>query len=448
VGAIPIATKFSIDSRPALEPTVSELYLGIDYPEAILPADRALLVSSRTTVRALGAKSAVPPWAVVAVAGVVVLIELGSAAGVGVVSSSSVSMPRTAGPGLPTASNSDGAGSAELLAAQTALIARGSGQELVAGPSPRFDSAIAYDVKDGYVLMFGGQGLNDTWSFSGGTWSKVSTARSPPAGYGLSMAYDAKDGYVLLFDLDQTWKYLAGVWTPLSTLHTPPERLGATMAYDPKDGYMLLFGGVNSSGSYLRDSWKYVAGNWTRITGATRPSSRAFASMTYDMADGYIVLYGGCDGKSGACTTKDLLSDTWKFANGVWTKLTPAKSPPARDLAMMVYDAGDGYVLLYGGQGASGLLSSSWKFSGGGWAQLSPPHSPGQRFGGSMSYDSKDGYVVLFGGVNATGALLGDSWRYEAGQWTKISKESPPLTSVASLSVNAGSLGGGTRSPA
>jgi hypothetical protein len=75
------------------------------------------------------------------------------------------------------------------------------------------------------VLLFGGRGsghvpagaasparaLDDTWSWNGTTWTKLSFARSPEPSIGSSMAYDPATGTMLLFDggfegtLNETW---------------------------------------------------------------------------------------------------------------------------------------------------------------------------------------------------------------------------------------------------
>src|SRR2546426_4963709 len=133
--------------------------------------------------------------------------------------------------------------------------------------------------------------------------------------------------------------------------------------------------------------------SWTNIC-TTGPPSRYGAGMVYDAADGYVLLFGGC------CTGSPFLGDTWKFSAGSWTKLD-ISGPSARFLdAGMVYDAADGYVLLFGGQDASSAryLGDTWKFSAGVWTNLAiTGPSPRDDFG--LAYDAADGYVVLYGGV-------------------------------------------------
>jgi Galactose oxidase, central domain len=292
-------------------------------------------------------------------------------------------------------------------------------------PPARSGAAMTFDAKDGYVLLFGGlnqsQVFNDTWKFAAGVWTKLSPAHSPPPNYLTGMTYDAKSRYVVLLDGNQTWKYSGGAWTRLSPLRTPPTRYASTMTYDAKDGYVLLFGGVSPSG-FLYDTWKFAGGQWTNITKAAHPPARAFMAMTYDAKDGYVVLFGGCH-IGGACTTGDFLADTWTFHGGKWTQLTTTSQPSARAGEMLTYDAADGYVVLFAGCDTSNCSSpyaDTWTFVGGVWAQLTPSSHPGARLIGAMVFDSKTKYVVLIGGAGPLFTVLGDTWKFTAGNWTKI----------------------------
>jgi hypothetical protein len=72
------------------------------------------------------------------------------------------------------------------------------------------------DTYDGYLLLFGGEGLagnlTDTWSFVNGAWSKLTPAASPPSQYSpLGVAFDAADNSVALLGSAPspalTWTY-------------------------------------------------------------------------------------------------------------------------------------------------------------------------------------------------------------------------------------------------
>lgn len=125
----------------------------------------------------------------------------------------------------------------------TWTFAKGAWTEISPASSPgaRSWSSMTYDVKDGYAVLFGGCTYDcetyygDTWTFSGGQWTELSPSASPSARAAISIAYDVKGGYVVLFGgtqgggeyggpavtgssayLGDTWKFANGSWTLLS----------------------------------------------------------------------------------------------------------------------------------------------------------------------------------------------------------------------------------------
>ncbi len=273
---------------------------------------------------------------------------------------------------------------------------------------------MAYDPATGNIVLFGGANggsdLSDTWIFDGATWTRLSTATSPPARSYASLAYDPATGNMVLFggsgassDLADTWTFNGTTWTRLSPATSPPARDSASMAYDPATGNMVLFGGEDNSAN-LADTWTFNGTTWTRLSPATSPPARWYASMAYDPASGDILLFGG------SASSGDL-SDTWTFNGTTWTQLSPATSPPARDSASMAYDPADADIVLFGGSASSGDLSDTWTFDGTTWTQLSPATSPPARDSASMAYDQVTGDIVLFGGEDNS-ANLSDTWTF------------------------------------
>src|SRR5437016_1521503 len=119
----------------------------------------------------------------------------------------------------------------------------------VGGPSRRLAMSLAYDAADSYVLLFGGAGvgnvLSDTWKFQGGVWTNITTVGGPSRrAAGASLAYDAVDGYSVLFGgdnfsgllsnslLGDSWKFSAGSWTNITSSIGPSARFGGSMAFD------------------------------------------------------------------------------------------------------------------------------------------------------------------------------------------------------------------------
>ncbi|HEY1197844.1 MAG TPA: kelch repeat-containing protein [Thermoplasmata archaeon] len=222
-------------------------------------------------------------------------------------------------------------------------------------------------------------------------------------------------------------------WTIVA--QTPPTtRIGESMAYDAKDKAYVLFGGWNPYIQVLGDTWELKAnGIWSNVTSGTSPAPRWGAAIAYDAADGYVVLFGGQ-----GSTLSGALADTWKFSGGAWTKLNPTTHPGGVQFGSMTYDAKDGYVVLFGGTNAAGAtVRTTWEFKAGIWTQLHPAVSPPTRTESAMAFDAKDNYTVLFGGTGAS-AVLGDTWKFVAGAWTNITPaKSPPARFWSTMAYSA-----------
>jgi len=143
--------------------------------------------------------------------------------------------------------------------------------------------------------------------------------------------------------------------------------------------------------------------------------------MVYDAADGYTLLFGGCPYWGGlywshACTA---LGDTWTLSGGVWTNITAslAVAPPARADAGIAYDSADHCVVLFGGFDGLTLYNDTWTFSGGAWTPMHPTASPPARFSPGMVGDGTDHEVVLFGGSTNGNSPLGN-WTSFNDTWT------------------------------
>jgi hypothetical protein len=312
---------------------------------------------------------------------------------------------------------------------------------------------MAYDAATGQMVLFGGfdliggnaNGLNDTWTWDGTTWTQQNPSTSPSARNSASMAYDAATGQMVLFgglsgtDLNDTWTWDGTTWTQLSPATSPPARYGASMVYDAASGQMVLFGGASpDTGTLLGDTWTWDGTTWTQLSPATSPHARYNASMVYDAATGQITLFGGQD-------STNFDNETWTWDGATWTQLSPAASPPPTGNASMAYDATSGDVVLFGGQVNTGyeLSSDTWSWDGTNWTQLAPGTSPSLRQFASMDYDAATGNLVLFGGqyvdfLSGTSTWFNDTWVLEQGA-DSVSFSSDGGAAVASLSGIDGS---------
>ena len=323
-------------------------------------------------------------------------------------------------------------------------------------PGARSDASMAYDAADGETVLFGGYdgtgALGDTWIFKGGQWSQSSPTISPSPRYGAAMAYDAADGYVVLFGgfngssaLGDTWIFKGGQWSQLSPTTSPSPRQYAAMTYDSTDGYVVLFGGDDPiSNTYDQDTWIFEAGQWTQLTPSASPSARGAAGLADDPADGGVVLFGG----SSDFQVVAGLSDTWIFAAGQWSELSPPSAPVDRDDFSFSYDAATKSDVLFGGWSPSegSQVDDTWQFSAGIWTQVSSSASPVTRAGAAVAYDASVGGVLLFGGSTGgfgiTPIYQSDTWVFGPAQTggTPPASSSPPAvtTQPQNQTVKAG----------
>ncbi|MCI4339971.1 MAG: PKD domain-containing protein [Thermoplasmata archaeon] len=292
-------------------------------------------------------------------------------------------------------------------------------------PSPRDGASAAYDAKDGYLVLFGGCAkplcpLFDTWKFQAGGWANLtSSVGIPPTGRSAAaMAYDARDGYVVLFGgtgsagvLGDTWTFQYGRWTQVATTPAtaPSPRTGMGLVYDPVDSRVILYGGAGATGAPLSDTWSFAGGVWTNLTptiGAA-PPARFSAGFAFDSIDHTAILFGG----SGVCGVS--CADTWSYVGSHWSNLTASVGtnvPSARSAATLAFDDGRGVTVLIGGQNGA-PLSDTWAYAHGVWTYLSANTSSslGARASVAAAFDPTDGYLVAYGGHSAT-ALKSGTW--------------------------------------
>ena len=191
---------------------------------------------------------------------------------------------------------------------------------------------MAYDAATSTAVLFGGYTgtayLNDTWSWNGTAWTKLTPGTSPGIRAFASVAYDAPRSTVVLFGgqsstnptvLNETWTWNGTTWSKKTPTTSPAVRYLAPAAYDPATTGVVLFGGYSGS-TYLGDTWSWNGTNWTQSTGAPAPSIRRADALVFDSATNQLTLMGGYNGTS-------YLNDTWAWDGTVWS------APTACDIA-------------------------------------------------------------------------------------------------------------------
>lgn len=273
------------------------------------------------------------------------------------------------------------------------------------------------------MYNYTGASFNDTWVYSNNVWRNLTSKLHPaPPVPGLpnvvgsaAMAYDPLEQALILYDArgsyTATWEFKNLTWTNVTSSVRPPGLFRVMLTYDGADQAVLLFGGENQGTTPFNETWEFQNNTWTNATTSVSPPARARGMLTYDPVDNYTVLFGGF----ATYGTTDF-NDTWKFINGTWTNITPTVGPAVRDGAVMVYDPNDLAILLFGGfqsiGGSQQTLSDTWEFAGGTWTQLSPRLMPPGRCcnWNGAAYDAAEGVVVMFGGYSFGGYPLNDTW--------------------------------------
>ena len=294
-----------------------------------------------------------------------------------------------------------------------------------------------------------------------GNWTQLCSSCAPSSRAGAMMAYDVSDGYVVLYGgytntnpvtyLSDTWTYSDGQWTQL-VIPAPPARAAGSLAWDAADHELVLFGGVNSAGVQLGDTWTFAGGSWAQDTGSTNnPPARMASMMTYDVADGYLVLYGGytqATGGGGSYGGTGYFNDLWEFKGGQWTQLSAHGTsgvPPPMYGASMTFDAYDGYVVMFGGRENTGptYMPYTWEYNGGDWYNISSATAPPVWNCGailcqeSIAYDALDKEVVY---VTDTSGRTEVTWFFQSGTWTNVTAtaSAPPVGLDAAMGYDAG----------
>src|SRR5262249_43150943 len=139
-----------------------------------------------------------------------------------------------------------------------------------------------YDAAARRMILFGGgdanRFYNDTWQYTGSTWTRVATTTSSAAG----RPFNGR------------------------TFHG--------LVYHSGRGRLIIFGGVGfpngaSVGTVtdFNDMWELQGTTWVDITPAgSTPAGRGWFGMTYESATNRVVVFGGWNNEAGFSYT-----DTW-----------------------------------------------------------------------------------------------------------------------------------------
>ncbi|MDA7936702.1 hypothetical protein N9B90_02065, partial [bacterium] len=207
-------------------------------------------------------------------------------------------------------------------------------------------------------------------------------------------------------------------WNKQFSFINPMVRTGSTLLLDQARQNNVMFGGENPLGTKLADTWTYANGQWSYLTPSNAPSPRSHHAMAYDPTTDTGILFGGEDAFGAA------LADMWSWDGADWAQAAPATLPPARMRHGIVWDRQRDVLVLFGGTDGTTRLDDVWEWDGIDWAQITPAQPSGITYGPSardgfvMAYDPLSQRVVVIGGETDSGCV-DDFWSWDGIAWVK-----------------------------
>ena len=243
-----------------------------------------------------------------------------------------------------------------------------SRQSPSASPSPRRAHSLTYDSANDQVVLFGGGDnsgavYNDTWVYAGSgaarTWTRKTPLQSPSARRGHATAFDSSRSEMILFGgdgLNDTWIWTGtdSTWAQRTPPLSPSVRGGHSLTFDPSKREAVLFGGgaPPSGGTEIMSgelwAWSGSTATWTkRVIGGLTPTPRRGHAMVFDSLRSQLLMFGGGINSNGLGGN----AETWALVGTPpkWTLRTPLVSPGASANHGMAYDESRNEAITFGG---------------------------------------------------------------------------------------------------
>jgi putative cell wall-binding protein len=157
---------------------------------------------------------------------------------------------------------------------------------------------------------------------------------------------------------------------------------------------------------------------WSQLTPATSPSARDAGISAFDPATGQLVLFGA--GGVHAVRTPPIDNYTWTFDGAAWTKHVTSLVPHPQN-ERMAYDPQTKELLLYGDNG-------TWTWNGSQWTVQHPAQMP-TLYLPCMATDAAAGELVMFGDDFSPPdeEMSPQTWTWRGGNWVQLPQAvSPP----------------------
>lgn len=306
------------------------------------------------------------------------------------------------------------------VVAFSAVLPRGGWTQIHTKHSPgrRAISAVAYDSSRQRLVLFGGISEwigssfyyeRDTWEWDGKDWTQMKPKTSPPARAGHMMAYDEKNGVIVLFGgedksgtymLADTWIWDGKDWTQMSPVGYPMGRRGGQMFYDPETEKVILTGGfyyaTGKVFTAVSDTWAWNGKDWEYITTFSENLMITNPNVAYLPAWEHPTLYD----------YKQVL----EWTNNQWQPKDMGSLPASRFGTWLAADPQSERMMIFGGVDNNVQRSDTWLFQGGTWKELHPALTPSARDAHVMFYDPVRNSFIVYGGISTY--ALDDMWEY------------------------------------
>ncbi len=265
-------------------------------------------------------------------------------------------------------------------------------------PPPRTGALMAYDPATRRLVLTGGRAMSgggaagsvdvDTWTWDGLAWSPEPSGSLPASassGMGVALATDgATEQLVLVTGLEQagcqaeeTWLWSGTSWSQLHPTISPIGAEGGLLADDPVTGHLDLFssaGGCPGDGEQGTVLWSWDGRTWKAdgssagAAGLNVPKMIVSGQLVASAIGPLLVVYGGTYAWHGDAG--------WAQLTGAPGGLGEMAEPPAtdqRDGEALAFDSALHEAVLFGGECAScdpdgvDYLGDTWTFDGS-WA--------------------------------------------------------------------------------
>jgi len=286
------------------------------------------------------------------------------------------------------------------------------------------DGSAAFDAGYWALVLLRTDGAH-TWSWNGLAWSPLDTATAPGPRVAPVLAYDGRTRDLVMFggndqgldtsrshDLQDTWTWTGSTWTQVRPAVSPGARQDGCAGYDPASRQLIMFGGTTPSTAVARaDMWNWTGSTWVELHPATTPPGGSCA-MTYDPDVGGLVLValGPWLSDGGA------LPQVWIWDGSGWSQAA-SSLPETAGLPSLAYDTDAGALIVdepafhvdggYNNNVWGGVKSEEWRRTGNNWIMLGTTTLATKiTDAGEMAYDAATHQLVL---ENDNGTLLCDS---------------------------------------